>query len=175
MTKAMILNVTFYGNYGGDVNETLLLPLDINGVLFEELEEKTYDRAVYLGEIEGKHSEVYGDLQVDFIDLDELSIKQVTDLIKESSFGEFESFFEGQEESFLDYEDEYDEVKVKEVVQSYSVKLESWMIKTSAIHDQFIKTLEEKYVQNFKTINVLRDDYARVVKLLAENSIKHFD
>lgn len=175
MTKVMKLNVTYYGNYGGDVNETLLLPMDINGVLFEELKEKTYDRTVYLGEIEGKHSEVYGDLEVEFIDLDELSIKQVTDLIKESNFGEFESFFEGAEDDFSDDENEYDKEKAVDIFNSYNVIPKTYNISTSLIHDQFIKKLEEKYVQNFKTVTVLEEDYEKVNELLDSNNIKRFD
>jgi len=175
MTKAMELSVDYDGYYGGSVNEILLLPLDINGVLFEELEEKTYDRAVYLGEIEGKHSEVYGDLTVRFVDLDTLPVREVSELIKASDFGEFEGFFERIEGDFQDDEDEYNIEKVKELLNSYNVKLEKYMIKTSFVNYEFIEQLKEKYVQKFKNVTVLDDDYDLVVKLLNENNIKYFD
>ncbi|QJI52398.1 hypothetical protein [Psychrobacillus phage Perkons] len=175
MNNVMRLHVIYDGYYGGDVNEILLLPMDINGVLFEKLEEKTYDQAVNLGEIAGKHSQCYGDLRVDFIDLDILSIKQVTDLINESSFGEFESFFEGAEEDFSDNEDEYNEEKVKDVLHSYGVKTANWMIKTSAIESKFIEMLKEKYVQKFKAITVLENNYDKAIELLNENNIQSFE
>lgn len=171
----MELRIDYDGNYGGSVNEVLLLPLDINGVLFGELKEKKYDRAVYLGEIEGKHSEVYGDLTVRFVDLDTISLVQVTELIKASDFGEFEGFFERIEGDFQHDEDEYNIEKVKELLNSYNVKLEKYMIKTSFVNYEFIEQLKEKYVQKFKTVTVLDADYNSVVKLLNENNIKHFD
>ena len=168
MTKAMELRIDYDGYYGGSVNEFLLLPLDINGVLFEELEEKTYDRAVYLGEIEGKHSEVYGDLTVRFVDLDTLPVREVSDLINESDFGQFESFFEGAE-------DRCDEEIANKILNLYGIKPERYQIKTSLVHDKFIEQLKEKYVQKFKMVTVLDDDYDSVVKLLNENNIKYFD
>lgn len=173
--KIMVLNVTFNGYYGGNVNEILILPLELNGVLFEELVEGTYTRVVYLGEIEGKHSECYGDLHVEFLDLDDLSVKEITNLISSSSFGEFESFFEGEEADFQENEEEYDEGKVEEILSSYGVEVVNWMIQTSAIHDKFIDILKEKHVQNLRTITVLETDYNSSIKLLVENNINIFE
>ena len=171
MNKVMKLNVEYYGNYGGDINEIVLLPTEINGVLFEKLEEGLHKDAICLGEIEGKHSDVDGDLDVEIVDLDILSIKEVTRLINNSYFGEFESFFEGLE----DDKEEYNEQKVKEILHSYNVEERSCMIKTWEIYTRFIEQLKGKYVHNFKNVIVLKDDYDKVVKLLEENNIKSFD
>lgn len=168
MTKAMELRIDYDGNYGGSVNEVLLLPLDINGELFEELEEKRYDGEVYLGEIEGKHSEVYGDLTVRFVDLDTISLVQVAELIKESDFGQFESFFEGAE-------DRCDEEIANKILNLYGIKPERYQIKTSLVHDKFIEQMKEKYVQKFKLVTILDDDYDSAIKLLNENNIKYFN
>ena len=173
MTEVMKLNVNFYGNYGGDVDETVLLPVDINGVLFETLVEKVYEDAVYLGEIEGKHSECYGDLSVEFIDLNKLTLKQVTDLIEQSAFGEFESYFEGAEEEYED-EDEYNEGNVNEIIKSYDIQLSSWSIKTGLVHEKFIEQLKAKYVKKFKTITVLKEDYDNAMCVLHNSVIETY-
>ena len=108
MTKVLKLNVTYWGNYGGDIDETMILPLDINGLVFCELEQGTHRDAIVLGEIEGKHSDVDGDLSVSIVDLDELTLKDVSDLIESSGFDTFEGFFYEQEECLEEDEDEYD-------------------------------------------------------------------
>lgn len=173
--KVMRLNVTYNGWYGGNVDKTILLPLDINGVLFEELEENTYDCVVWLGEIEGEHSECYGDLHVDFVDLDKLTPKAVSALINKSDFSEFEAFFEEMEIRFEKDEDEYDFDKVKEVLGQYGIEHEEYMIKTSFVHAEFIEQLKEQYVENFKTITVLEKDYEAAVDLLEQYEIEVFE
>jgi hypothetical protein len=173
MTKVMKLNVKFYGNYGGGVNETVLLPLDINGVLFKPLEDKVYEDEIYLGEIEGKHSECYGDLSVELVDLDKLTIKQVTDLIEQSAFGEFETYFEGTEEDYMD-EDDYNEEKVNQISKSYAIQPKRWSIKTGLIHENFIKQIKDKYVKKFKTITVLEENYDNAMSVLHNSEIETF-
>jgi len=178
MTKVMKLNVSYDGYYGGSVDETVILPMDINGVLFEELEEKTYSEAISLGEIAGKHSDEYGDLTVDFIDLDELSIKQVTDLINESYYGEFEVYFEGAEESLFEDSDEEDdktiEDKIDEIFKKYNVVRPRWGT-TNTIYGKFIEQLKDKYVKSFSDITVLEEDYDKASKLLKDNNIKTYE
>jgi hypothetical protein len=173
MTKVMKLNVKFYGNYGGGVNETVLLPLDINGVLFKPLEDKVYEDEIYLGEIEGKHSECYGDLSVELVDLDKLTIKQVTDLIEQSDFGEFENYFEGTEEEYMN-EDDYNEEKVNQISKSYDIQPKRWSIKTGLIHENFIEQLKDKYVKKFKTITVLEENYDNAMSVLHNSEIETF-
>lgn len=173
--QVMRLNVTYNGWYGGDVDETILLPLEVNGVLFEKLEKKTYDSVVWLGEIEGKHSECYGDLHVDFVDLSKLTTKAVSTLINKSDFSEFEVFFEEIEARFEEDEDEYDLDKVKEILGQYGVEYEEYMIKTSFVYHEFIEQLKEKYVEEFKTITVLEKDYETAVDLLKRHEIEMFE
>lgn len=175
MNKIMRLHVSFDGSYSGSLYETLILPLEINGVLFNKLEEKTYRNEVSLGEIAGKHSDCYGDFQVEIIDLDTCNARQVSAFIKDSNFGEFESYFEGEEENFM-YEEDYDENKVKELLNSYGiVEPHKWSILTSLVHDKFIEQLEAKYVKSFKEIVVLEEDYDIALALLDENNIKIFN
>lgn len=176
MTEVMVLNVVYDGYYGASVDETVILPTEINGVLFESLQEKDYKSAVYLGEIEGKHSECYGDLSVEFVNLDDLSIRQVTNLIEKSNIGEFESYFEGQEETFqYDYEEEYDEEKVNSVMKLFNTEPKKWSIKTELVHSKFIDQLKNKYIKSFKTISLLENDYDNAMSVLHNSEIETFE
>lgn len=168
--KTIKLRVVFDGNYGGSVDEYILLPLDANGVLFEELKEGTYKNEISLGEIEGKHSECYGDLIVEVVDLENYSVNKITDLINNSYFGEFEGYFEMQEEDLEDVEDEVDIL-----LNRHSVDKEKVYILTEAIHDNFIKSLKSKYVEEFRSITVLELDYEKALKSLSDNNIRTYE
>jgi len=175
--KVMKLNVMYKGYYGGDVDEYVLLPVDINGVLFEKLEEGHYEEAVYLGEIEGKHSEVYGDLIVEIIDMDKYDIKTATGLIEGSYVGEFECYFEGSEERYREYLEDEDESyndKIKSVVDKYNLELSSYSIVTVLVYDKFIEELKNKYVESFKTITVLEKDYDDALSMLHNFGIETY-
>lgn len=174
MTKVLKLNVSYSGYYGGDVDETMILPLDINGVFFEELEVGEYEDAIYLGEIEGKHSEVHGDLSVDIIDLDNLSLKEVSNLIEQSDSSQFDSYFEGAWDDIDEDEDEYDEQKVNAIREKYGVDTNSYETDAVQIHDIFIEQLKNKYVKSFRDVTVLEEDYDRVIEMLAAYNIKVF-
>jgi|SRR5699024_7811380 len=176
MNKVLKLNVQFWGNYGGDVDETVLLPLDINGVLFETLkEEVNLPNAVYLGEIEGKHSECYGDLSIEVINLDELNIKDVAELINKSDFNEFEGFFEMAEYDFEEENEEFDQEKVNKLLDSYGIDRDTWGVKTGEVYIRFVEELKKKYVENFKSITVLEKDYEAAIILLKNNSVELFN
>lgn len=168
----MKLNVTFDNYYGGSVDEDLLLPLDINGVLFERIEEGVDRDAVYLGEIAGKHSECYGDLEVEIIDLNKLTLKEVTNLINRSDLGEFETFLEELENSIRE-KDKYDEDEVKSIFKSYGVEYRLYM-QTFAIYDKFIDSLKDEWVQNFRNITILEKEYDKVIELLKDNGVEYF-
>lgn len=175
MMQVLKLNVNYSGYYGGDVDETMLLPIDVNGVFFEELESGEYEDAVYLGEIEGKHSEVHGDLVVDIVDLDELTLKEVSDLIEESSFGQFDGYFDVAWDEIDEEDDEYDKEKAESIRKKYSVDADSWKSDIEQIHSIFIDELKSKYVKSFKIFNVLDSDYENVVKILSDNGIKTYN
>lgn len=175
--KVLKLHVGYDGHYGGSVDEYVLLPLEVNGVLFEELSVGNHEREVYLGEIEGKHSEVYGDLEVEIIDLNDLDIKTANCLINNSSDGEFECYFEGIESEYrehleskeIDYED-----KIKPVVDKYNLELSSWSIVSVKVHEKFIEELKRNYVTKFKTITILEKDYNEAIGILHNSGIESY-
>jgi len=175
--KVLKLHVDYDGYYGGSVHEYVLLPQEVNGVLFEELSVGNHDREVYLGEIEGKHSEVYGDLEVEIIDLNNLDIKSVNNLINNSSIGEFECYFEGIEGDYRD-ELECEEIsydnKIKPIVDKYNLELSAWSIVSVKVHEKFIEELKRDYVTKFKTITVLEKDYTEAISILHNSGIESY-
>lgn len=181
MTKALVLNVTYSARYGQDVDETMLLPLDVNGVLFNKLDtDVTLYDVVSLGEIEGKHSECFGDLTVNVVDLDKLNSKESADLINISYFGEFESFFEEIESEFImELDEESEEGKnakdaINQLLDKYEIDKNSYGITTSKIHDKFIEILKEKYTTKFQRITVSENDYKKAIELLKSNGVDIF-
>lgn len=176
MTKALQLTVTYYSRYGSDVEEVLLLPLEANGLIIKNLEVGVMEDEVYLGEIEGKHSECYGDLHVEIVDLDELNVKDAAELLKASDVSSFEMYLEGEEMSFKEYldnledEDERNELNKKRQALLDKYEITDTYMLTSNISSKFVRNLSENYV--VKEINVSGDDYDAAVKLLQENGIE---
>lgn len=175
MTKVLRLNVVYYGNYGGDVDETLLLPLDVNGVLFSNLETGvTLDKRVSLGEIEGKHSECYGDLTIDVVNLDELDSKKASQLVKYSNFEKFENFFEDMEIDYHEHLENEEKDLINKLLDKYEVDRNSYGILTNKVYNKFIEELESKYVIRFKEVSVNEADYEKVIKILKSKGIQTF-
>lgn len=175
--EVLKLHVSYDGYYGGAVDEYVLLPLEVNGVLFKELTVGDHEREVYLGEIEGKHSEVYGDLEVEIIDLNDLDIKTVTGLINNSNDGEFECYFERIENDYREHleceEIDYDE-QIKPIVDKYNLELSTWSIVSVKVHEKFIEDLKRDYVAKFKTITVLEKDYNEAISILHNSNIESY-
>lgn len=169
MTKVLKLNVVYEGRYGGDVDETMLLPVDVNGVIFKELKDgEVLEDEISLGEIEGKHSECFGDLYVDIVDLDNLNIEEVSRLVSSSNYDELEGFFEEAEANTNPHDEE-----VVSLLDKYEVDNNAYIL-TREIHDNFIESLKENYVTNFNSIKVKEKDYEKVVELLKSNGIEFF-
>lgn len=184
MNKVLKLHVTYSGNYGGDVNEIVIIPEELNGVLFDKLPINTIlEKRIDLGEIEGKHSQCYGDLEIELIDLDELNLKEVSDLIGLSYFGEFEVFFEDSESAFKEERDDEEDDEEREfkkdvlnkVLNKYNVDPEGYGILTGKVHEEFINNLKKKYLVKFKNITIKEKDYQKVLEILKTNEIEIFN
>ena len=175
--EVLKLHAKYDGWYGGSVDEYILLPIDINGILFEELEVGNYNREVYLGEIEGKHSEVHGDLEVEILNLDDCDILYVSELIKGSNFNDFQCYFEGKEEDWREQLD-CDEVDYEEsitlILNKYKVEYKEYCNFTDFVHSNFIEELKSKYVANFKTITVHADDYDNAMSILHNSGMETY-
>lgn len=179
------LSVEFDGRYGYK-REHVLMPIESNGVIFGFLQEnEVLERRVDLGELEGKHSECYGDLIVETIDLSSLNPKELESLVKESSFGDFEIFFETVEYEFKEYIEELKDLEEEEFYQIESeekafyanlgiVKPKS-SIKSRSIYDAFMLQIEN-FIKDKKTyqITILASDLEKAQALLLDNGIELF-
>lgn len=178
MAKILKLNVTYLGSYGGNIDDTLILPYETNGLLFNISEDVTIEDEIDLGEIEGKHSECFGDLKIEVLNLDVLSAKEVSALIKESDFSNFEIYFQGLEIAMSEFQEEkpehLDQSAIDGILQKYGVDKDSYGVLTSEVHDNFIEKLKKKYVTEFKVISVSEEDYELAKELLTANGIKSF-
>lgn len=181
--KVLKYSVDYDGYYGGSMQGYCLLPLEIKDLYIEGFtNEGNYDDAVYLGEIEGKHSHVETDLIVEIIDLEDLNIKEINELIDGSDVGTFESFFEGQEENHYDYFERLEDEEQKELLarrkafeEKYNINSEHrWSIMSSLASDAFVEILKEKYQVNLTTITVNSSDADEAIALLEQNDIKIF-
>lgn len=174
--EVLKLSVDYDGYYGGSIHEYCLLPIEWNGLYTHELSCGTEGDAIYLGEIEGKHSEVYGDLTVEIVDLSKLNKHQLSELIKGSDTGNFEGTFEGWEEDF-DYEDEEEALKLKraEFKKINNIKFESgWSIKSVAVSENLIAKLSNQ-LEEFVEITIKASDMDKAVQLLQNNGIEVFE
>lgn len=176
--KVLELRVTWDGYYGSSVNEYMILPLEWNDKVIEKLDVGTYDREVYLGEIAGKHSMVYGDLEVSIVNLAELSYTELINYLEGSSVSEFEAYFEHQEEIV----EEYDEEELEEFnnnkqqfYETIGIKYcDKWYIESTEISELFVEKLINKYKVNTESIIVKAEDYTKAIDLLFENNIETY-
>ncbi len=176
MTKVLVLEIDYWGYYGGNLEELTLYPIEASGIIFEKLKDGFYDSAVSLGEFEGKHSECYADLTVTTIDLEECKkekgIKTLSDLINKSEFGYIEGFFENRLEDLKDYSVD----KSIELQKMFDIETNEYGDPNFyGIYKKFITDLKKKYTENFKNITVTNNDYESAVKLLEDNNIELFN
>lgn len=183
--KVLKLSVEFDGRYGYK-NEFVLMPVESNGVIFGFLQEnEVLKEKVDLGELEGKHSECYGDLTVETIDLSLLNPKELETLVENSYFGDFEVFFEQIEFQFKEYVEELKGLEEEEFYQIESeekalydnlgiVKPNS-SVKSSYIYDAFMVQVKS-FMQDKKTaqITIFASDLEKAKALLLDNRIELF-
>lgn len=175
--EVLKLSVDYDGYYGGDVHEYCLLPVEWNGLYANKLELGIHEREIYLGEIEGKHSEVYGDLTVETIDLSTLSSKELNELVNGSYVGEFECTFEGWEGDFNDEnEEDLDEINLKrsEFENANGIEYRSeWVIKSVIISKNLIERLKRN-LETFEIITIKASNKEITLQLLKDNGIETF-
>ena len=183
--KVLKLSVEFEGRYATKEGH-VLMPVDSNGVIFGYLQEnRLIEKSVDLGELEGKHSECYGDLKVETIDLTQLSPLEAQMLVENSDFGTFEIFFEHIESDFKEYvqelkEEEYEEIyeieaEENQLYDNLGIVKPDYGIKSHIVYKSFMKQLEE-FMKDKKTaeITVLASDLTKAQALLLDNGIKLF-
>lgn len=177
--EVLELRVQWSGYYGTDVDEYMILPINWNGKLTEELEVGKYSNEVYLGEIEGKHSEVYGNLIVEIKNLSELKYIELIDYLNGSDSSSFESYLENMEELIYDDLDE-DESSTFDENKSKYFKLIGYIpeyehsIHSVAISELFVENLLNRNKVSTEVLIIKSEDYSKTIQLLLENNIDTF-
>jgi hypothetical protein len=168
------LHVGYSGYYSNtEIDATIILPKEFCDMLeFDFLrdgkEHVVYSDTVYLGEIEGKYSEVYGDLDVELINdsyLEKMNQVKINELIEEmeESYGYFENFFE----IAIDDSDNEDEI----IEQLNLNAKKNWYI-FSEVFGRQLEELKEKYYKKLKVIKVEEKDFEDAIEALEEIYIK---
>ena len=168
------LHVGYSGYYSDtEIDDTIILPKEFCDMLeFDFLRDgKEYvihSDVVSLGEIEGKHSDVYGDLHVELIDesylerMNQVDINEFIEKMKDG-YNYFERFFE----IAIDDSDNADKI-----IEQLKLNTErSWEV-FSEIFDRQLKELKEKYYKKFKVIQVEEKDFEDAIEALEEIYIK---
>lgn len=172
--EVLKLSVDYDGYYGGSIHEYCLLPIEWNGLYVEKLDYGTHSDAIGLGEIEGKHSDVYGDLKVELVDLSKLNTKELSELVKGSSVDEFERTFEGWESDLYYDENETNKLKQAKFEKLNGIEFKSdWSIKSAEISENLIAKLSGQ-LEDFTEIVVKASDVDGAILLLQDNGIMVF-
>lgn len=174
-------SVDYYGYYGGSIHEYCLLPIESAGV-YIDYEEGTHEGVVYLGEIEGKHSEVYGDLTVEVIDLSTLNQLEINTLIKGSDISNFESFFESAEESFSEFVEEIECEGLKEEIGirqralelAYELEFSSWSIKMGLLSESFVVELLKARASQLVNFSIKKEDEEKFIQVMNDYELEFF-
>lgn len=166
--KVLKLEVKYDGNYAQEEGY-MILPTEINGTLFEKQPlNETLVEVVDLGELEGKHSECFGDLEIVVIETDELNTIELQDLVENSNTSLFGPYLEVLEDNFVI--DEENKVETEQILEKYGLECDSFL-KSVTIHHYLIQELS-KELKRTSLLGILEDDLEKAVKLLKENGIE---
>lgn len=167
MTKALKIEAVYDGMYISE-SEYIVIPKDINGVLFPKLEVgETVEDEVWMGELEGKHSECYGDLIVTEIDLGELTKFELNDLFKHSNPSRLLDYFTDHE--FLDSNNSSESEAYSRIVEKYGLQ-DVKFNKVEVVANSFKYEVEPSRVLEIK---ILEDDYNKVIEMLQKAQISY--
>lgn len=167
MTKALKIEAVYDGMYASE-SEYIVIPKDINGVLFPKLEVgETVEDEVWMGELEGKHSECYGDLIVTEIDLGELTKFELNDLFKNSNPSRLLDYFTDHE--FLGSNNSSESEDYSRIVEKYGLQ-DVKFNKVEVVANYFKCDVEPSRVLEIK---ILEDDYDKVIEMLQKAQISY--
>lgn len=174
MTKALKIEAVFDGVYASE-SQYVIVPKDINGVLFPKLEiGETVEEEVWMGELEGKHSECYGDLTVTEVDLGKLSKFELNDLFESSNPSYLLDYFTDHE-ILASHENpgSPDDKAYSEIVEKYGLQ-DCKFGKVKVVINCF-KSLVESTMGRSKVreIKILEEDYEKVIEMLQKAQISY--
>lgn len=168
MTKVLKLEAIYNGAYA-QLHEYMIVPAEASGILFEKLPiDEIVEDAIDLDELEGKHSQCYGDLLVTEIETDELDPIELKEFIENQNVGYFEIFSETIESKFADKED-FDKEKVENLLKEYDI--DKSYIHTISISKNLCKMLKEKQPK-LTALNIETAELEKAMKVLEEAGVK---
>lgn len=174
--KTLKIEVNYDGRYAS-ANSHCLFPLEANGVIFPFIKEFE-SGVVSLGELEGKHSDCYGDISTTIIDLSLLSSEELQELIENSDLKDFISYFEIASDDWYEYLDELkikDPEKLKEIQKkkkelSGKLYIPVEELEFSNVFYSYREVLDDYLKSNgFSVLKLSNKDIERAKKLLLEN------
>lgn len=174
--KALKIEVNYDGRYAS-TNSHCLFPLEANGIIFPFIQEFE-SGVVSLGELEGKHSDCYGDIKTTIIDLSLLSSEELQELIKNSDLKDFISYFEIASDDWYEYLDELktenpkklEEIKEKQEELSEKLYIPVEELEFSNVFYSYREILDDYLKLNgFSVLKLQNKDIERAKKLLLEN------
>lgn len=172
--KLVIFTGTYNGYYA-DAEESIALPAEANeNIIFGKFEEGTiYENVVDFGELEGKHSECYGDLSVEYVDTDEMSDGELIELVdKLSPLDRLEVFLEHNSINWWEENVEGAENE-EEITNKEKELLDDWdAYQIYNVPDKVLELLKEKYMVQTQTLKIKESDYEKALSLLKENEIE---
>ena len=177
--KVHKIEVNYDGRYAS-ANSHCLFPLEANGVIFPFIKEFE-SGVVSLGELEGKHSDCYGDISTTIVDLSLLSLEELQELIENSCLEYFISYFEIESDDWYEYLDGLkieDPEKLKEIqkkkkelsgklyIPIEELEFSNVFYSYRVILDDYLK------LNGFSVLKLPNKDIERAKKLLLENGFK---
>ena len=174
--KTLKIEVNYDGRYAS-ANSHCLFPLEANGVIFPFIKEFESE-VVSLGELEGKHSDCYGDISTTIVDLSLLSSEELQELIENSDLKDFISYFEIASDDWYEYLDELktgDSKELKEILEKQKGLSEKLYIpieelEFSNVFYSYREVLDVYLKSNgFSVLKLPNKDIERAKKLLLEN------
>ena len=184
--KILKFHQIYNGRYAESESYTIY-PKEAEGSIFKDI--KGGEGLIFLGELEGKHSECYGNLTISEIDTEDLSIEELEDLVENSDLDDFEGLFEESNYEFTEWvktlegTDELSEIilKRKEMRDFLKIDLDpekfDWR-EIGNVNEAFIVKLKEKIAAEKSklpqviSIKLNEQDKEKALKVLNENGIE---
>ena len=154
MKEIMKLRVVYDSRYGNDVDEHTFVAEEYLWAFWRDyVGSGHYERIISLGEIEGKHSDVWGDLIITRVDLESLSpmeIQRLVDTIDDSYLIDF-----------------FNEIEDEAIQATDETKFE-------CIDEEDLVEFMEKSSVKTKILNVNEEQYERAIDVLKQHGIELF-
>lgn len=188
--KLLKVTCQFFGEYT-HIEEYRLLPASLMEIESFDFKMGLNEDVIGLGEIEGKHSDCYGDLLLEEIESDNFNLVELKELVDNSSADYLDYYLENIEEyplvdinsrDFLnlDEEEQQKEIetekerqqKITEIAKEFGVQADKdFLLPYRELSDAVDRKLKEK-LENLVILNVTKEDAELIRKFMAQNNMK---